>query len=500
MSIKKKRAADASQKKPAFDVFQNELARLGMGLPNHMSSTSYPLTRLTRDYNLLSALYRNNWIIKKIINTVPDDMCKNWFSITADLTPEQTDRIKKVEEKTKVQEKMTEALYWGRLFGGAAAIMVISGHEDILDQPLKLEDVGPNSFKGLMVVDRWSGIFPSLEIIEDFNDPDFGLPEFYEVQDANTKKSIQKIHHSRVIRCVGRKLPFWESQAEIHWGASEVEHVFEEVTKRDNTSWNIAALIFQANLLVNKVQGMDQMMAMGDIEAQQQMYQIKAAQNQMRSSQGMMIIGDQEELTSLQYSFSGINEVYQSFMHDVSGACEIPVTRLFGRSPAGMNATGESDEQSYYDMVAQQQNTVLRPRVSKLYPVIFMSEFGVVPKDLGYKFNPIKTPSDNDIADLVAKKVQAIREAYEAGIITHKCALSELHELSLTTNMFTSISDENIEAADDSYSNPGEFGGELPVTEEEGLSTPPKAPLSGQSSPAPQQLPVKGGLTGELVS
>ena len=34
---------------------------------------------------------------------------------------------------------------------------------------------------------------------------------------------------------------------------------------------------------------------------------------------------------------------------DVAGAAsDHPVTKLFGRSPAGLNATGEADMQNYY--------------------------------------------------------------------------------------------------------------------------------------------------------
>ncbi|MFP3681974.1 DUF1073 domain-containing protein, partial [Pseudomonas sp. SIMBA_041] len=65
-------------------------------------------------------------------------------------------------------------------------------------------------------------------------------------------------------------------------------------------------------------------------------------------------------------------------MLDISGASEIPVTRLFGRSPAGMNATGESDLQNYYEVVQQQQESTLGPILDKLLPIICMSEFGAI--------------------------------------------------------------------------------------------------------------------------
>ena len=449
----------------AADAFANALARLGNASGNNlMSGTQYIPSRLSRDYNLLNTLYRTHWIVKKIVETIPQDMCKNWFSITANLTPEQTDRIDKLVQKTKVKEKIFEALCWGRLYGGAAAIIMLEGHEDVLEEPLELDDIGPNSFKGLMVVDRWSGVFPGLELITDLSDPDLGLPLHYEIRDLTSGNALTRVHHSRVIRCIGRALPFWENLAEIHWGASEVEHVFDELTKRDNTSWNIASLVFQANLIVNTVDGLDQVNAMGDPQMQADLYNVKSAQNQMRSSQGMMLIGERDKVEAIQYQFSGLNDIYESFMLDIAGASEIPVTRLFGRSPAGMNATGESDLQNYYDMIARQQEDNLKPKLNKLLPILFMSEFGVVPPDLAVKANPVRTPSDEQMADLVSKKVAAICMAYEKGLISQRIGLSELHELSYNTNMFSSITYDHIEAADDTMQPkmdmPG-FGGDM---------------------------------------
>ena len=447
-------ATPVAKKQAAQDSFSNPLARMGFGTNNLLDATEYKMTRISRDYNLMNTLYRNHWIAKKIINSIPEDMCKNWFSITAELAPEMTDRYNKLEKRTLVKDKIVEGLIWGRLYGGAGAVMIIDGHNYILSEPLDIDTVMPNSFRGLMVVDRWSGIYPSAELITDICDPEFGLPEFYNI--VNTGGSIvQKVHHTRVIRFTGRKLPFWENQAEVHWGAAELEHIYDEVAKRDNTSWNIASLIFQANLLVDKVDGLEQMLTLTDPQAQRDFYTIKSAQNQLRNNNAMMIIGKDEEVQSLQYAFAGLNDIYESFMLDIAGAAEIPVTKLFGRSPAGMNSTGESDLQNYYDMVAQQQSTVLKPKIDKLLPVMFMSEFGYIPDDLDIKFNPIATPSDEKIADIVGKKVDSIMAAFTGGATTQKQTLKELHELSYTTNMFTSITDEDIEKADDT-TNMGE--------------------------------------------
>jgi phage-related protein (TIGR01555 family) len=172
----------------------------------------------------MNSLYRNSWIAKKIINTIPEDMTKNWFDLTAEIAPDVADRYKALEKKTKIQEKILEGLYWGRLYGGAGAVILIEGHEDMLDLPLVPAMVMPDSFKGLLIVDRWSGIYPSVELITDICDPDFGLPKYYEIKNTDGAV-VQRVHHSRVLRFEGRKLPFWENQAEVHWGAAELERI-----------------------------------------------------------------------------------------------------------------------------------------------------------------------------------------------------------------------------------------------------------------------------------
>ncbi|KZE75867.1 anti-CBASS protein Acb1 family protein [Paenibacillus elgii] len=71
----------------------------------------------------------------------------------------------------------------------------------------------------------------------------------------------------------------------------------------------------------------------------------------------MYLLGKDDDFATHRYSFGGLNDIYESFMLDIAGACRMPVTRLFGQAPAGMNATGESDMENYYETVQQGQET-----------------------------------------------------------------------------------------------------------------------------------------------
>jgi hypothetical protein len=89
-----------------------------------------------------------------------------------------------------------------------------------------------------------------------------------------------------------------------------------------------------------------------------------------------------------------------------------------------------------------------------------MSEWGAIPDDFDYEFNPIGSPSDKDKADLAKNKTESILSVYNAGVFGKKTALKELREMQEATGMYSNITDEMIDQADDN-TNQGESFGDL---------------------------------------
>lgn len=446
MRKRKRRTTDAVKTK---DAYRNQAARLGFGTPNLLEATEYPLTRLTQNWQLMNSLYRSHWVVRRLIDVVPSDMMKNWIKIESQMPPDELWRFDKLVRTTQLKARLLEGLRWGRLYGGAAGVILIEGHGDILHEPLDLDTVMPGTFKGLLILDRWSGIQPlSTQVVTDLNDPDFGLPESYVISTETISRGVE-IHHSRIVRFPGRDLPYWEKQQEMYWGASEIEHVFDELRKRDNTSWNIASLVFNANLRVLKMKDLEQIFTTLDEQSVKDIYSVLQAQNWLMSNTGTQLLGASDEFQTFQYAFSGLDKVYENFMMDLAGAAEMPVTKLFGRSPAGLNATGESDMQNYYDSIEEKQEAYLRPPIDRLLPIMFMSEYGAIPDDLDYHFNPVRRPTASESTDLASKRTTAIQGVYDSGMISQKVALKELRQMSEDTGMWTNITDEDIEKADD---------------------------------------------------
>ncbi len=428
-------------RQPVKDAFSNPAARTGFGTMDLMQATEYVPTRLTQNYQTLTTLYRENWIVQNIVSVIPDDIVRKWYEVKSAIAPEMIDKLQRLERKTKLRDAVKRGMYWGRLYGGAVGVMMIEGQDD-LSQPLDLDTVTPDSFRGLQILDRWTGVYPSSDLVTDEGDPDFGLPESYQVRDEASGTMVADVHHSRVIRFTGRPLPWLEAVTEMYWGESEIEAVYQDLVRHDNVASNIASLTFRANVNYLESDGLDQLLATGSAEMQRRFWNTLQAQNILESNFGLRVMQKGDVMHNTQYAFTGIADVYDRMMMDVAGASRIPVTKLFGRSPAGLNSTGESDLRNYYDYIDSLRDTVFRDIIERLLPVLALSSWGAIPDDIDIEFAPMDTPSSLELADVAQKKTSAVISAYQAGVIDLQTARMELQTLNEETGLFGKITDE----------------------------------------------------------
>ena len=442
----------------AFDGYSNAAAFLGEDSPL-ISAGTFQRSRLTSQTELLTVTYRENWIAKRIIDMPCEDMTRAWYRLSTAMPEEDLHALKRLEARHSVKQEIANAIRWARLYGGALAVIVIRGEEQRLDLPLDPDVLLPGCFQGLLVLDRAQGVEPSMELVRDLDDPDFGLPMFYyvELEDASSvaytssvRRSLTaspqgegfgrvKIHHSRVLRFIGRELPYMETMAEQYWGASELEHIWDELQKRSATSANIAQLVFQANITTLKMGHLGQHLATGTEKQRSDALQMMESENRLRTSYGLQIMNTDDSLEQHSYNFGGLSDIYEAFMMDMAGAAEIPATKLFGRSPQGMNSTGEADLRNYYDMIAQMQERHLRPALEKLVPVMAISCWGFAPEDMEIVFEPMMTTSPAEKAELVQKISSDVIEGFKAGIFTREEALAELKSRGETLGVYARV-------------------------------------------------------------
>ncbi len=435
MSRKKRRAPP---RRHSSDGYSNPSSFLGAASPMFASGT-FIRSGLTQNLELLTTIYRESWLAKKIIDMPAEDMTRAWYSLVSGIAPEDAAALHRLEVRHAIRNEITNAIKWARLYGGCLALMVIRGDQSRLDQPLDTDLLTPGCFQGLLVVDRVQGITPSLELESNLDDPDFGLPMYYDIAADLGDQTTVRVHHSRVLRFIGRELPYMEMQRESFWGASELEHIWDELQKRSATSANIAQLVFQANVTTLKMGDFGETLAIGTPQQRKRLLESVEEQNRLRTSFGLQILSREDSFENHPYSFSGLSEVYETFMLDMAGAADIPATSLFGRSPQGMNATGESDLKTYYEKIGQLQETYLRPVLERLLPVMEISAFGYAAPDSEIVFEPIATTTPSERVDILSKYSDTMIRLYRSGLITRASALEELQSLGRELGALSSL-------------------------------------------------------------
>jgi phage-related protein (TIGR01555 family) len=87
----------------------------------------------------------------------------------------------------------------------------------------------------------------------------------------------------------------------------------------------------------------------------------------LKSFNNMLLLDEMEKFERKATSFAGLPELMNKFMLHVAAAADIPVTRLFGQSAMGLNATGEGDERNYHERITSDQENRFGPALESVW-------------------------------------------------------------------------------------------------------------------------------------
>lgn len=459
------------------DGFQNLIAGMGAGAANLNSSATYAFTYYTRQRVLLEAMYRGTWIVNKVVNIVADDMTRAGITLSWPGKPENPGIIQRAMRRLHVWTRINSGLRWARLYGGAIGVLMIDGQAP--GTPLNIKTIPKRGFRGIHIMDRWM-VTPSTEIVTEIG-PHFGLPKSYQVAyGPGVPFSGHMIDHTRVIRFEGLELPYWQKQTEMGWGLSIIEPLYDRMIGFDTVTSGMSNLVHKAHLRVLKIKELRNIIAAGGPQYEallKNLHMIRALQ----TSEGITLLDAEDIMEFHNYTFAGLSDVAMQKAQELCGAADLPITRLFGQAPAGLNSTGDSDLRNHYDKIKQEQESRLDDPMETLINCTAMSECGeMLPEDGTFSFNPLWQLSDTEKADIAAKDTATTVAGKAEGLVSDKQALTELQNSSKITGRWTSITDEDVNAADADIPEPPDMHSDIPGNE------------SGVKLPAPGKGAIPG--------
>lgn len=428
-----------------FDSYQNFALKLGLGTDNALSGSTYGFNPVSRIRILLEWIHRGSWLGGIAVDTVADDMTRGGIDIHAITKPEELEVLNQEAMQMGVWPAINDSIKWARLYGGCVAAIMVEGQNPAT--PLREETIGKDSFRGLMVLDRWMIDQTLMDLISDYG-PDFGLPRFYSTLMAPALPKLQ-IHHSRVIRLEGIRLPYQQRIAENLWGISVLERLYDRMVAFDSATQGAAQLVYKSYLREYKVENLREALAAGG-KAERSIIKMVQMMARFQGIEGISMIDAKDDFGVKQVpNFAGIADILLQFGQQISGALQIPLVRLFGQSPAGLSASGESDLRMYYDGIKQQQEHQLRRGVNKIYRVMAKSKGIKLGDSFGFDFRPLWQLSDQQKAEVSERDTADVLAVDSAGLVSPQVSLRELRQRGRTTNRWTNITDEMINEADD---------------------------------------------------
>ena len=321
---------------------------------------------------------------------IASEMTRKWITLNSSGEGDFSEQIKAINdelERFKIRNLFYQAALTDGLFG--ISFINISMKGENVKLPLVISDktIQKNSIKAFSLVEpiwcsplRYNAINPLK--------PDFYKPTAWAVMGM-------EVHASRLLKFISRPMPDILKPAFNFGGMSLTQLLMPFVNSWISTRDSIGDLIRIFSISVLKTD-MSQVLSGGDgsdIVNRAKMF------NQTRDSRGLMMLNtDTEDLMQVNTPLSGLGDLQAQSEEQMAFPAQIPLVKLFGISPHGLNASSEGEIKIFYDHIHDMQEKLFRPNLTHVLQLVQLNLFGKIIPEIGFTFEHL---------DDVAPDVQA---------------------------------------------------------------------------------------------
>lgn len=389
------------------DGYTNLLNKYGTAQDNSMAY-AYGQEPVVTDLELIR-LYEGNGLFTKIIDRPSEESVKHGFDIDygdEDIAEYVDDRLDELE----FEDKFATAEKWARLYGGAIIVMLCDdggGLEEPLDwsKVTSIEEL--RVFERSIVQEDYTSLYHFHFFDSMKNDKPFGQPEYYHIY---SMYGYFTVHYSRCLVFRNGRLPEQTTNSIYrYWGMPEYIKINRALRECVTSHEDGVKLLERSVQAIYKMKNLAQLLSTdaGEDKVLQRLQVIDMARGILNS---IAIDTDGEDYDFKSLPMSGVKDVIDSTCNMLSAVTNIPQTILFGRSPAGMNSTGESDLENYYNMVENIQKQNMKANARTVIDLILKQGLieGKIPEIPKYKmkFAALWSMSESEQADISQKKAQ----------------------------------------------------------------------------------------------
>ena len=361
-----------------FDGWMNDVT--GQGTARDKTAYNYFQAGRVLSDGEITGLYHDNDVAARMVDIVPDEMLREGFTVDVG-DPKANAELADQIDALGLDDKLADAIRWGRAYGGGALLL---GADDGRSAATPLIAERARALSYVYVLDR-RYLWPLTHYTEPGH-PKLGQPETYMVTSPSfsAQAPVSVVHETRLVLFGGATTGIRERESNSGWDLSILQRATKVLSDFD-LGWGAAALLLaDGNQAVFKVSGLADAIAQagsGGTGGETFLRERFKLMDMGRSVVRAIVVdaggGEDEPEESFErqvFPLTGIPDVLEKLMVRLASTVDCPVTRLFGISPAGLNATGESDVRGWYDRIRSQQTRKLAPKIRRIVRVALQTK------------------------------------------------------------------------------------------------------------------------------
>ena len=342
------------------------------------------------------------------VEIIAEDATSEWIEVqSAGEDKNKSDTIKQIEDdliRFDVRTVFKIASQHDGFFGRAHISVDLGVNTDLPELMKSIADpkgnilpakVGKDKLEGFLNVEpvwAWPQQYNSLDPLS----PDWYRPRTWLVMS-------KEVSSSRILTLVARPVPDLLKAAYMFGGLSSTQMMRPVVENWLKTRKSVGDAISNFStmvLMTNMVEAMNTTGSSANVIKRAELY------NLLRDNRGLFLVDKvAEDFKNVAMPLSGLSELQGQSQEHMCSLLRIPVIRLLGIQPAGLNASSEGEIAVYKQSIKSYQEFFFRPALTKVLQILQCNRFGKVDPDIVFTFKPLESLTALEKATL--EKVRA---------------------------------------------------------------------------------------------
>ena len=451
------------------------------GVPYH-SGNPYDNSNYIERYRQLYKLYETSWEARKIVRIPVDDALRKPWEVE-NVPEDMALIIKKELDKLNFLNILSRSAIMERLLGGCLSFMGLDSEEDKPENPFHIKlGISKLRFLNVIPVSRISRVNWEVNPLK----IGYMRPNEYLING-------QTVHKSRCLVWDGDPIIDPHDYAIANYqtnftgfGPSKLIPIWDDIIKAIGTRQAAYQMIQTNNALIMAVSELQDLMSTDPGKAN--IRKLKEIANSISVFRAAIIQKDKVDITQSAASFGSVPELILTFIQILSAASDIPATRFIGQAPGGLNATGDSDLENYYNVIDAYQRQRLEPNIRTAYNVIgyqkWPDRWDKITEEMEFVFPPLWNIKELEEAQKNQIELDNMLKAWEAGLMPDEKAIEEIN---LKKIFSVDLDEKDVDVMKDAQGDQNGGGFYRP-------GDPGMPPFSPGQDPNKKQFPVSGQI------